>query len=349
MPSVEGETNSTKPKLVYNTGSIERKVKRVLVTGGAGFLGSHLVDRLMESGCDVICLDNLFSGCKTNISKWIGHERFEFIRHDVIKPLTIEVDEIYHLACPASPVFYQNNPIKTIKTSFMGTLNMLGLAKRCRARILLTSTSEVYGDPLEHPQRETYWGYVNPIGIRSCYNEGKRIAETLMFEYNRQNDVDIRVARIFNTYGPRMLENDGCVVSNFIVQALKGKSITVYGEGSQTRSFCYCSDQIDGIIKLMAGNHIGPVNIGNPNDYTILQLAETIRKLVNPDVEIVFKPLPSDDPRKRRPDISRAKNLLGWSPTIGLEEGLGATVRYFRKLIEGQDQSCTTNIIRKEE
>lgn len=347
MPNLGRETNFTKPKLVYNTGSIERQVKRVLVTGGAGFLGSHLVDRLMESGCDVICMDNLYSGCKTNISKWIGHERFEFMRHDVIQPLMIEVDEIYHLACPASPVFYQNNPIKTIKTSFLGTLNMLGLAKRCRARILLTSTSEVYGDPLEHPQKETYWGNVNPIGIRSCYDEGKRIAETLMFEYHRQNGVDIRVARIFNTYGPRMLENDGRVVSNFIAQALKGKSITVYGQGSQTRSFCYCSDQVDGLVKLMAGNHIGPINIGNPNEYTILQLAETIQKLVNPDVEIVFKPLPSDDPRKRRPDISRAKNLLGWSPVIGLEEGLGSTVRYFRKLIEGQDESCAR--IRKED
>jgi len=323
-----------KDKLVYNTGNIKRKIKRVLVTGGAGFLGSHLVDRLMESGCDVICLDNLFSGCKTNIAKWIGHERFEFVRHDVTQPLWLEVDEIYHLACPASPVFYQNNPIKTIKTSFLGTLNMLGLAKRCRARILLTSTSEIYGDPLEHPQKETYWGNVNTIGIRSCYDEGKRIAETLMFEYHRQNQVDIRIARIFNTYGPRMLENDGRVVSNFIGQALKGNPITVYGDGSQTRSFCYCTDQIDGLIKLMAGEHIGPINIGNPVEYTILQLAETVQKLVNPDANVSFKPLPSDDPKKRRPDITLAKKYLGWSPTVGLEEGLESTVSYFRNLIK---------------
>jgi len=325
--------HGTKETLVYNTGSIKRQVKRVLVTGGAGFLGSHLVDRLMENGCDVICLDNLFSGSKKNISKWIGHERFEFLRYDVIQPLLVEVDEIYHLACPASPVFYQNNPIKTIKTSYFGTMNMLGVAKRCKARILLTSTSEVYGDPSEHPQKESYWGNVNPIGIRSCYDEGKRIAETLMFEYHRQNKVDIRVARIFNTYGPRMLENDGRVVSNFIGQALKGNSITVYGEGNQTRSFCYYSDQIDGLLKLMAGDHIGPINIGNPVEYTILELAKTIQKLVNPDVKIAFKPLPSDDPKKRRPDISLATKLLKWSPSVGLEEGLEATIAYFRDIV----------------
>jgi len=320
-------------KLVYNTGNIKRNVKRVLVTGGAGFLGSHLIDRLMEMGCDVICLDNLFSGCKTNVSRWMGHERFEFLRHDVTKPVWVEVDEIYHLACPASPVFYQNNPIKTIKTAFQGTMNMLGLAKRCKARILLTSTSEVYGDPLQHPQKETYWGNVNPIGIRSCYDEGKRIAETLMFEYHRQNNVEIRVARIFNTYGPRMLENDGRVVSNFICQALKGIPITVYGEGKQTRSFCYCSDQIDGLIKLMSGNHTGPINIGNPNEYTILQLASTIQRLVNPKGEIVFRPLPSDDPKKRQPDISLAKEHLGWSPKVGLEEGLAKTIEFFREMV----------------
>jgi UDP-glucuronate decarboxylase len=319
--------------LVYNTGNIKRKVKRVLVTGGAGFLGSHLIDRLMEMGCDVICLDNLFSGCKTNISKWIGHERFEFMRHDVTFPVWVEVDEIYHLACPASPVFYQDNPIKTIKTAFQGTLNMLGLAMRCKARILLTSTSEVYGDPLQHPQKESYWGNVNPIGIRSCYDEGKRIAETLMFEYHRQNNVDIRVARIFNTYGPRMLENDGRVVSNFICQALKGTPITVYGEGQQTRSFCYCTDQVEGLLRLMAGDHIGPINIGNPMEYTILELGTTIQKLVNPDGKIVFKPLPSDDPKKRQPDISLARKHLGWSPTVGLEQGLTETIDYFRGLI----------------
>lgn len=322
-----------KNNLVYNTGSIKRKVKRVMVTGGAGFLGSHLVDRLMESGCDVICLDNLFSGCKTNITKWIGSNRFEFLRHDVTVPLFVEVDEIYHLACPASPVFYQDNPIKTIKTAFQGTLNMLGLAKRCNARILLTSTSEVYGDPLEHPQKETYWGNVNPIGIRSCYDEGKRIAETLMFEYHRQNKVDIRVARIFNTYGPRMLENDGRVVSNFICQALKGEPITVYGEGKQTRSFCYCTDQIEGLLRLMAGDHTGPINIGNPHEYTILELGSTIQKLVNPNLNISFKPLPSDDPKKRQPDITLAREHLGWNPTVGLEEGLRLTIDYFREVI----------------
>lgn len=328
--------SKTKEKLVYNTGNIKRKVKRVLVTGGAGFLGSHLVDKLMEMGCDVICLDNLFSGCKTNISKWMGHERFEFLRHDVTKPVWVEVDEIFHLACPASPVFYQDNPIKTIKTAFLGTLNMLGLAKRCKARILITSTSEVYGDPLQHPQKESYWGNVNPIGIRSCYDEGKRIAETLMFEYHRQNNVDIRIARIFNTYGPRMLENDGRVVSNFICQALKGIPITVYGEGKQTRSFCYCSDQIDGLLKLMAGDHTGPINIGNPNEYTILELGTTIQKLVNPDVGISFKPLPSDDPKKRQPDITLAKEHLGWNPVVGLEEGLSHTIDFFRELLSSK-------------
>jgi len=332
--SEEGRVQTKQTKLVYNTGNIKRKVKRVLVTGGAGFLGSHLVDRLMEMGCDVICLDNLFSGCKANVSRWIGHERFEFLRHDVTKPVWVEVDEIYHLACPASPVFYQNNPIKTIKTAFQGTMNMLGLAKRCKARILLTSTSEVYGDPLQHPQKETYWGNVNPIGIRSCYDEGKRIAETLMFEYHRQNNVDIRIARIFNTYGPRMLENDGRVVSNFICQALRGIPITVYGEGKQTRSFCYCSDQVEGLLRLMSGSHIGPINIGNPHEYTILELASTIQNLVKPAGEIVFRPLPSDDPKKRQPDISLAMKHLDWTPTIGLEEGLNKTVEFFRKMID---------------
>merc|ERR1719357_484929 len=283
-------------------------------------------------GCDVICVDNLFSGCKTNVSKWIGHERFEFIRHDVIKPLMVEVDEIFHLACPASPVFYQDNPIKTIKTAFMGTMNMLGLAKRCKARILLTSTSEVYGDPLQHPQKESYYGNVNPIGIRSCYDEGKRIGETLMFEYHRQNNVEIRVARIFNTYGPRMLENDGRVVSNFIGQALKGKSITVYGDGSQTRSFCYIDDQVDGLVKLMNGDSIGPINIGNPIEYTILQLAQNVLQKANPEGKVIHKPLPSDDPKKRKPDITKANKLLGWNPKIELPEGLGYTINYFSSL-----------------
>eukprot|EP00494_Astrolonche_serrata_P030533 UN30801 len=257
-----------KKKIVYNEGNVRRRVNRVLVTGGCGFLGSHLIDRLMKEGCDVICVDNLFSGQKTNIAKWMGNPRFEYMRHDVTRPLYVEVDQIYHLACPASPVFYQDNPIKTIKTCVIGTINMLGLAKRINARVLLTSTSEVYGDPLVHPQTEEYWGNVNPIGIRSCYDEGKRMAETLMFEYKRQNNVDIRVARIFNTYGPRMLENDGRVVSNFIIQALDGKDLTVYGDGSQTRSFCYVSDQVDGLMKLMNNKHTGPINIGNPKEYT---------------------------------------------------------------------------------
>merc|ERR1719499_597309 len=287
-------------------------------------------------GCDVICLDNLFSGCKTNVSKWIGHERFEFLRHDVTKPLMVEVDEIFHLACPASPVFYQDNPIKTIKTAFMGTMNMLGLAKRCKARILLTSTSEVYGDPLQHPQKESYWGNVNPIGIRSCYDEGKRIAETLMFEYHRQNNVEIRVARIFNTYGPRMLENDGRVVSNFIIQALGGDDLTVYGDGSQTRSFCFIDDQVDGLVRLMNGDSIGPINIGNPHEYTILQLAQQVLKKANPEGKVIHKPLPSDDPKKRKPDITKAREKLGWEPKVNLEEGLGHTIDYFKNLIESR-------------
>jgi len=320
-----------KQKIVLNEGNVKRRVLRVLVTGGCGFLGSHLIDRLMNDGCDVICVDNLFSGQKCNIQKWMRHPRFEYIRHDVTEPLFVEVDQIYHLACPASPVFYQNNPIKTIKTSVLGTLNMLGLAKRCKARILLTSTSEVYGDPEVHPQVEEYWGNVNPIGIRSCYDEGKRIAETLMFEYHRQNNVDIRVARIFNTYGPRMLENDGRVVSNFIIQALDGKNLTVYGDGSQTRSFCFVDDQIEGLTSLMNRGHIGPINIGNPHEYTILQLAQAVMKLANPDGKIEYRPLPSDDPKKRKPDITKARTLLGWEPKVGLEEGLTHTVQYFKE------------------
>lgn len=307
---------------------------RVLVTGGAGFLGSHLIDRLMKQGHDVICLDNFFTGHKRNIQHWMGNPYFELIRHDITEPIRLEVDQIYHLACPASPVHYQYNPVKTIKTNVMGTMNMLGLAKRVKARFLLASTSEVYGDPDVHPQPEEYRGNVNTIGIRSCYDEGKRVAETLAFDYHRQNGVDIRVMRIFNTYGPRMFENDGRVVSNFIVQALKGIPLTVYGDGLQTRSFCYVADLIEGMMRLMNGEHTGPINIGNPGEYTILQLAETIQKMVNPDAELTFKPLPQDDPLQRQPDITKAKNLLGWEPKVNLEEGLKITIEDFRSRLE---------------
>lgn len=322
---------STGPSLVFNEGSIQRSYQRILVTGGCGFIGSHLVDRLMKEGNEVICLDNCFSGAKANIRQWIGHPRFEFIRHDITEPIRVEVDQIYHLACPASPVFYQQNPIKTVKTGVLGTINMCGLAKRLGARLLLTSTSEVYGDPHVHPQPEEYWGHVNPIGIRSCYDEGKRIAETILFEYMRQHQLEIRVARIFNTYGPRMLENDGRVVSNFIVQALSGKALTVYGDGSQTRSFCYVDDMVDGLIRLMNGDSVGPINLGNPGEYTILELASTIQKLVNPGAQVVFKPLPSDDPKKRKPDITKATEILGWEPKVALLDGLKPTVADFKE------------------
>ena len=307
---------------------------RVLVTGGAGFIGSHLIDRLMKQGHEVICLDNFFTGHKRNILHWMDHPYFELIRHDITEPIRLEVDQIYHLACPASPVHYQYNPVKTIKTNVMGTLYMLGLAKRIKARFLLASTSEVYGDPDVHPQPEEYRGNVNCIGIRSCYDEGKRVAETLAFDYHRQNNVDIRVMRIFNTYGPRMFENDGRVVSNFIVQALKGQPLTVYGDGLQTRSFCYVADLVEGMMRLMNSEHIGPINIGNPGEYTILQLAETIQRMINPDAELTFKPLPQDDPLQRQPDITKAKNLLGWKPTIELEEGLKMTIADFRSRLE---------------
>lgn len=309
---------------------------RILVTGGAGFIGSHLIDRLMTEGNEVICLDNFYTGRKENVLKWMGNPYFELIRHDITEPIRLEVDQIYHLACPASPVHYQYNPVKTIKTNVMGTLNMLGLAKRVKARFLLASTSEVYGDPDVHPQAEDYWGNVNTIGIRSCYDEGKRVAETLTFDYHRQNDVDIRVVRIFNTYGPRMLENDGRVVSNLIVQALKGIPLTVYGDGSQTRSFCFVSDLVDGLIRLMNGDHMGPINIGNPEEYTILQLAQTIQSMINPDVEIRFEPLPQDDPRRRRPDITKARTLLGWEPTVPVQEGLRLTIADFKERIGAQ-------------
>jgi UDP-glucuronate decarboxylase len=307
---------------------------RILVTGGAGFLGSHLVDRLMKSGQEVICLDNFYTGNKSNISQWLGHPNFELVRHDVTEPIRLEVDQIYHLACPASPVHYQFVPIGTIKTCVLGTMNMLGLAKRVKARFFLASTSEVYGDPDVHPQREDYWGNVNPNGIRSCYDEGKRIAETLTCEYHRQHDVDVRIVRIFNTYGPRMLENDGRVVSNFITQSLRGNPLTVYGDGSQTRSFCYVSDLIEGFVRLMANESCTyPVNLGNPSEYTILQLASEIRDMIDPGLEINFKPLPSDDPRRRCPDISKAFDLLNWVPSIDLNFGLSSTIDHFRSTL----------------
>ena len=306
---------------------------RILVTGGAGFIGSHLIDRLMAQGHEVICLDNFYTGHKRNVLKWLDNPYFELIRHDITEPIRLEADQIYHLACPASPVHYQYNPVKTIKTNVLGTLNMLGLAKRIKARFLLASTSEVYGDPEIHPQSEEYRGNVNPIGIRSCYDEGKRVAETLAFDYHRQNNVEIRVARIFNTYGPRMLENDGRVVSNLVVQSLKGEPLTVYGDGSQTRSFCYVSDLVEGLMRLMNGDSIGPINLGNSGEYKILQLAQAVQKMVNPDAEIIFKPLPQDDPRRRRPDITKAKSLLGWEPTVPLQEGLKLTIEDFRNRV----------------
>jgi UDP-glucuronate decarboxylase len=307
---------------------------RILVTGGAGFIGSHLIDRLMKEQHEVICLDNFYTGTKQNISKWYGNPNFELIRHDITEPIRLEVDRIYHLACPASPVHYQYNPIKTTKVSFLGTSNMLGLAKRVKARFLLASTSEVYGDPDIHPQPEEYHGNVNPIGIRSCYDEGKRISETLSFDYYRQHNTEIRVARIFNTYGPRMLENDGRVVSNFIAQSLQGKPLTVYGDGSQTRSFCYVTDLVDGLIKLMDGDQTGPINLGNPEEYTILQLAEKIRDKIAPDREISFKPLPQDDPRQRKPDITKAKTLLNWQPKISVDDGLAETIAEFKQRLK---------------
>lgn len=303
---------------------------KILVTGGAGFIGSHLIDRLMEAGHEVLCLDNFYTGHKRNILQWLGHPRFELIRHDITEPIRLEVEQIYHLACPASPIHYQYNPVKTVKTNVMGTIHMLGLAKRVKARMLLASTSEVYGDPMVHPQTEDYWGHVNPIGIRSCYDEGKRVAETLTFDYHRQNETDVRVARIFNTYGPRMLENDGRVVSNFVVQALQGTPITVYGDGSQTRSFCYVSDLVEGLICLMNGDRVGPVNLGNPDEYTILELAQQVQAMVNPDLAVQFEPLPQDDPKRRKPDITRAKTWLNWQPQVPLQTGLKLTIEDFK-------------------
>jgi len=312
---------------------------RTLVTGGAGFLGSHLCEKLLNQGNEVICLDNCYTGSKTNISHLMDHPRFEFMRHDVTFPLYVEIDDIYNLACPASPIHYQLDPVQTTKTSVHGAINMLGLAKRTGAKILQASTSEVYGTPKVHPQQESYWGNVNPIGTRSCYDEGKRCAETLFFDYRRQHNLPIKVVRIFNTYGPRMHPNDGRVVSNFIMQALQNEPITVYGEGSQTRSFCYVDDMVDAFVQMMATDHdvTGPVNLGNPHEITIRELAVTIISLTNSRSEVIYNPLPSDDPIQRKPDISRAKELLNWEPTIQLEKGLLKTIHYFENLITNRE------------
>lgn len=315
--------------------------KRILITGGAGFLGSHLTDRLLEQGHEVICADNLFTGTKRNIDHLHNHPRFEFMRHDITFPLYIEVDEIYNLACPASPIQYQHDPVQTTKTSVHGAINVLGLAKRLKCKVFQASTSEVYGDPAVHPQPESYWGNVNPIGPRSCYDEGKRCAETLFFDYHRQHGLEIKVARIFNTYGPRMHHADGRVVSNFIVQALRGEPITIYGDGSQTRSFCYVDDLIEGFIKLMESDAsvTGPVNLGNPGEFTMVELAEKVVKMTGSSSQIVFQDLPQDDPKQRRPDISLAKERLDWKPSMALDQGLGWTVDYFKKLLSDMTRS----------
>ncbi len=309
--------------------------KRVLVTGGAGFIGSHLCRRLVADGCDVLCVDNFYTGTRDNIEELLGSPRFELMRHDVTFPLFVEVDEIYNLACPASPIHYQLDPVQTTKTSVHGAINMLGLAKRIRAKILQASTSEVYGDPTQHPQTETYWGNVNPIGPRACYDEGKRCAETLFFDYFRQHKLRIKVARIFNTYGPYMHPNDGRVVSNFVMQALRNEPITLYGDGSQTRSFCYVSDLVDGLIRLMDSSDdiTGPINLGNPREFTVRELAELVVRKCRSSSQIVFEPLPADDPKQRKPDISRAREHLGWQPSIELADGLSPTIEYFRRFL----------------
>jgi UDP-glucuronate decarboxylase len=311
-------------------------MKRILITGGAGFLGSHLCERLLGEGNDIICLDNFFTGDKNNIAHLMSLPNFELIRHDIINPIYLEVDEIYNLACPASPVHYQFNPIKTIKTNVMGVINVLGIAKRTKAKVLQASTSEIYGDPEVHPQNESYWGKVNPVGVRSCYDEGKRAAECLMMDYRRQNSVNTKIVRIFNTYGPRMAINDGRVVSNFIIQALRGKNITIYGDGAHTRSFCFVDDLVEGLIRMMnsADHFYGPVNIGNPAEFTIMQLAQLIIKLTESNSGIEFLPLPADDPVQRKPDITLAEEKIGWRPRIALEEGLAKTIQYFRDVLK---------------
>lgn len=323
---------------------LKRKGLRIVVTGGAGFVGSHLVDRLIARGDSVIVVDNFFTGRKENVMHHFGNPRFELIRHDVVEPLLLEVDQIYHLACPASPVHYKHNPVKTIKTNVVGTLNMLGLAKRVGARFLLTSTSEVYGDPLEHPQKETYWGNVNPIGVRSCYDEGKRTAETLTMDYHRGAGVEVRIARIFNTYGPRMCIDDGRVVSNFVAQALRKEPLTVYGDGKQTRSFQFVSDLVEGLMRLMEGEHVGPFNLGNPGEFTMLELAKVVQETIDPNAQIEHRPNTEDDPHKRKPDISRAKELLGWEPKVALRNGLPMMVQDFRQRIFGDHKEDSSKV-----
>ncbi|EED90780.1 dtdp-glucose 4,6-dehydratase [Thalassiosira pseudonana CCMP1335] len=330
------------PHVITTTRLPDALRKKILVTGGAGFVGSHLVDRLMSEGHEVVVLDNFFTGRKANVEHWLHHPNFSLVRHDVIQPILLEVDQIYHLACPASPPHYQYNPVKTIKTSTMGTINMLGLAKRVKARILLASTSEIYGDPTVHPQPESYWGNVHTIGPRACYDEGKRVAETMMYAYKNQNNVSIRIARIFNTFGPRMHPNDGRVVSNFIIQSLQNKDITIYGDGAQTRSFQYVDDLINGLVKLMNGSYDSPVNIGNPDEYSIKDFATKIRDMTNSKSEIKFLPKVADDPSQREPDISTAKRELGWSPKVSVEEGLKKTIEYFKGEVESAGEIVPT-------